>query len=302
MRSVNFFATCLLATTVAAQDAPLSSDTLSDGYEVVLDSDSLAATFTYSTGDVVLADGAATLHLPDSFKFLGGEQARQLVVDIWENPPEIADKLLGVISYADAGVFDARSAFIVYFDPIGHVSDADADNIDYGTMLKDMLGQDSLDNAQRTAQGYDALWLVGWASPPFYDQQHKALHWAKEMHQDGGEDNILNYNLRVLGRRGVLIINGVSSMSKLEEMRKEVKVMIDLVAFNDGYRYDQFDPDTDPVADRDIGGLIDGNVKEKFASVLKLLLKVAAIALASLIAIVALIVFLIRRKRSTPVH
>ncbi len=300
MRFLAILTTALLAFPLSAQDSTAYTDSLFEDIDVALNTDSIEATFEYQFGAVQVAEGAVTLNLPDSFKFLGGEQARQLVVDLWENPPVIADKLLGVISYADAGAFDARSSFIVYFEPIGYVSDEDADGIDYDSMLNDMLKEDSLENAQRLADGYSALWLVGWASPPFYDKKAKVLHWAKEMRQDSTEDNVLNYNIRVLGRRGVIIINGVTGMARLEEMKAEVPVMIDLVAFNDGHRYDQFNAATDEVADRSVGGLIDGKVKEKFASVLKLLLKVAAIALVSLIAIVTLIVFLVRRKKKAP--
>lgn len=300
MRSPTVLSLVLLSLPLAAQDGLSSADSLFEEPAVVLNTDSIEATFQYQFGALQVAEGAVSLNLSDSFKFLGGDQARQLVVDLWENPPSIADKLLGVISYADAGAFDPRSSFIVYFDPIGYVSDADADGIDYNSMLKDMLKEDSLENAQRTDEGYSALWLVGWASPPFYDKKAKVLHWAKEMRQDSVEDNVLNYNIRVLGRRGVIIINGVTGMSRLDEMKAEVPRMIDLIAFNDGHRYDQFNADTDEVADWGIGGLVDGKVKEKVVGTLKLLLKVAAIALVSLIAIVALVVILVRRKRKAP--
>lgn len=277
------------------------ADTLYDVYDAVsLNTDSLEATFVYQRGNVVIADGAATLSLPDSFKFLAGEQARQLVVDLWENPPSISDEIIGVVMYADAGAFDERSAFIVYYSPIGFVTDADADGIDYSAMLKDMLKEDSLENASRVEAGYDPLWLLGWASPPFYDKQAKVLHWAKEMRSTDSTDHVLNYNVRVLGRRGVLLINGISSMSRLPTVQQEIAVLTGAIAFNDGYRYDQFNAATDEVADWSVGGLIDGKVKEKMAGVLMLVLKTAAIGLVCLIVIVVLILWLVRRSRRSP--
>lgn len=301
MRFPTILTTTLLAFPVAAQDGTTPADTLHGAYdEAALDDGPSEATFEYQYGAVRLAGGVATLDLPDTFKFLGGEQARRLVVEVWENPPSIADKLEGVILYADAGAFDGRSAFIVYYDPIGYVSDEDADGIDYDAMLKNMLKEDSVENVQRVAEGYDALELVGWASPPFYDKQAKVLHWAKEMRLEDGDDNVLNYNIRVLGRHGVIIINGISGMSRLDMMDREVPVMIGLTSFNDGYRYDQFNAATDRVADRGVGGLIDGRVKERFMSALKLFVKVAAIALVCMVAIVALIIFLVRRGRKAP--
>ncbi len=300
MRPSALLISALLAFTAGAQNASDSTEAIFETLDLddgSVNTDSLEATFQYQTGDLLIADGVVTLHLPDSLKFLAGDQARQLIIDLWGNPPTIADELAGVIMYADAGAYDERSAFLVYFDPIGYVSDEDADGLDYGKMLKDMLKEDSLENAQRLDAGYDALELVGWASPPFYDKKVKALHWAKEMRSEGSEDNVLNYNIRVLGRRGVIIVNGLSTMSRLEIMQREVPAMIDIVGFADGHRYEQFNAKTDEVANWSVGGLIDGKVREKMAGMLKLLLKVAAIAVVSLVAIVALIVFLIRRKK-----
>ncbi len=293
------FGSMLYVPLLSAQDG--TSDSLYDVYDAVsLNTDSIEATFVYQRGNVVVADGAATISLPDSFKFLAGEQARQLVVDLWENPPSISDEILGVIMYADAGAFDERSAFIVYYSPIGFVTDADADGIDYTTMLRDMLKEDSLENAGREEAGYDPLWLVGWASPPFYDKQAKVLHWAKEMRSTDSTDHVLNYNVRVLGRRGVVLINGISTMARLRTVQQEMAVLTASTSFNDGYRYDQFNAATDEVADWSVGGLIDGKVKEKMAGVLMLILKTAAIGLVCLIVIVVLILWLVRRSRRSP--
>ncbi|MEI9946725.1 MAG: DUF2167 domain-containing protein [Chitinophagaceae bacterium] len=62
--------------------------------------------------------------------------------------------------------------------------------------------------------------MVGWAQPPFYDSKNKVLHWAKEL-QFGGEDlNTLNYDVRFLGRKGILSLNAVATIDQLPKVKK----------------------------------------------------------------------------------
>ena len=51
----------------------------------------------YQTGTVHLGDGMATVRLPESFRFLGPEGSRRLLVDAWGNPPEAATGVLGML-------------------------------------------------------------------------------------------------------------------------------------------------------------------------------------------------------------
>jgi uncharacterized membrane-anchored protein len=301
MRFTALLASLFLVSALPAQDSAATEE-LEVAYDAEMSGgyvDSLIAAFEYQQGAVDLAEGVATLQLPESFKFLGGEQARQLIEDVWENPPSITDKMLGAVLYADAGPYDGRTAWIVYYDPIGYVSDADAGGTDYDAMMRGLLKEDSTDNAQRVAEGYTPLVLEGWASPPYYDRERKVLHWAKEMSQEGDADNVLNYNIRVLGRRGVLILNGLSTMSKLEQVKAEVPVILDMTAFNDGHRYDQYNADTDALADQTVAGLIDGETREKVVGFVKMAAKIAIGVVLGMIVIVLLIWFLVvRRKRS----
>lgn len=127
-------------------------------------------------------------------------------------------------------------------------------------------------NPARIEQGYDAVQLVGWASAPFYDQNEKKLHWAKELKFGDSEDNTLNYNIRILGRKGYLVLNAIGDMSILPEFQKDVDQILAAVNFNEGHKYADFNPKLDKVAAYGIGGLIAGKVLAK-AGLLTLLLK-----------------------------
>lgn len=288
--------TALMPACLHAQDrTALYSDDGERDHEAYIDS--LIGAFTFVVGEVALAEGAATLTVPAGYKFLGAEQAEQLVVEVWENPPGIAEDLLGVVMPADAGVYDDVPSYILYYERIGYVRDEDADGIDYDAKLKEMLREDSIANEQRRADGYGSLLLVGWAAPPFYDKERKALHWAKEMVSESSDRNVLNYNIRILGRHGVLVINAVSGMDHLEKVQAELPLILSMARFNEGHRYEQFDPATDAVADQGLDGLIDGKTRERVKEVIGLAVKVAIGAFLGLLLLLIGIWFLFIRKR-----
>lgn len=287
-------ASLLDAQTDGASEA--TSDTV-DSEPVVTQAylDSIDASYTYQTGAVPIA-GVATLTLPPTYKFLDAAQSKQVMVDLWGNPPSVAEDMIGMIFPVDAGVYDDGFAFAIEYDSLGYVSDADADAIDYTLMLKDMMKEDSLEEIQRSAEGYDPLVLVGWADPPHYDKTHKALHWAQELDRMDSSAHVLNYNIRVLGRRGMLLLNAMGTMDHLDSVKTAIPTLLDMIAFDDGNRYDQFNPATDKVADWSIAGLIDGKLKEKIDGMLRIM-KIAGIAvLVFLVLVVIVVIVVVRRK------
>ncbi|MBK9176050.1 MAG: DUF2167 domain-containing protein [Flavobacteriales bacterium] len=293
------FALLLFTSGIAAQDS-LTAEELEEIYaeeQVYTEIDSLIDAFRFENGEIILADGVATLDVPERFKFLAAEQAYHLVVDVWENPPSITEDLLGVVMAADAGVYADVPSYILYYEPIGYVTDGEADGIDYAAKLKDMLKDDSLANAQRKEAGYSGLQLLGWASAPYYDKKRRVLHWAKEMRSEEADRNVLNYNIRILGRQGVLVINAVSSMDHLDEVKAVLPEILAMATFNDGYRYDQYDPLVDKLAEQGLDGLIDGKTRERVKEFASLLVKVAIGAFAGLLLIVLAIWYFFIRKR-----
>jgi uncharacterized membrane-anchored protein len=118
-------------------------------------------------------------------------------------------------------------------------------------------------NKTRVKEGYEAISIIGWAAKPFYDKDRKILHWAKELKFGNSEVNTLNYNVRVLGRKGVLILNAIATKADLPLVQKDINKVLDIVQFNDGYKYKDFDSSIDEVAAWTIGGLVAGKVLAK---------------------------------------
>ncbi len=226
----------------------------------------------YQSGKVTIGDKLATITIPDKFKFLGKEDTRFVLEKVWNNPPN--DGNLGLLMLKNEDPLNSTFSYAVTFSysDEGYIKDDDAKEINYDDLLKEMKSDMNEANEYRKKEGYGSLELIGWASKPFYDEKNKKLHWAKEIKFDGTEVNTLNYNIRILGRKGVLVLNIISDIDKLEIVKKDIDLILASTDFNDGNKYADFNPSLDKVAAYGIGGLIAGKVLAK-AGLLAILLK-----------------------------
>jgi uncharacterized membrane-anchored protein len=222
----------------------------------------------YQTGDVTLPNKVATLHLGDKYRYLDPMETNKLLM-AWGNESDTTTQ--GTIIPVDVEPFsDAGWAVILTYEDDGHIDDSDAAEIDYDGMLKDMKEGTEDHNAARKEAGFQAVHLIGWAEKPHYDASAKKLYWAKELDFEGSPAHTLNYDVRVLGREGVLSMNAVASMDQLEQIRSEMRPLIDVAEFNEGYRYADFDAKTDRMAEYGLGALIAAGVGAKLGLFAKL--------------------------------
>lgn len=225
----------------------------------------------YKTGVVELESGNATLTVPKGFRYLDKAQSIYVLTNLWGNPAD--SSILGMLIPENKGVLDNSGwAFTISFDEIGYVEDDDADDIDYDDLLKEQQKEFEEANPERIKQGFQPIEFVGWASAPYYDKDKKVLHWAKELKFGQDSLNTLNYNLRMLGRKGIFVVNAVASMHELSEVKTNIDKVIGCVSFKEGHKYADFVPDVDNVAAWTIGGLVAGKILTKvgfFALLLK---------------------------------
>jgi uncharacterized membrane-anchored protein len=218
----------------------------------------------YQTGEVTLKDGLATIRMPNSFRFLGPEGSRRLLTEGWGNPPEAADEVLGMLIPTSASpLSDEGWGIVITYDEDGYVNDSDAADINYDKLLEQMQEETVAANEARSDEGFEPVALVGWAEPPSYDAAAHKLYWAKDLVFGTSSDHTLNYNIRILGRRGVLVLNAVASMSQLGAIKSETKNLLTAVDFNEGHRYTEFLPGKDRAATYGIAGLIVGATAAK---------------------------------------
>jgi uncharacterized membrane-anchored protein len=254
-----------LALVSAAPAQDLDDPTLTSGQQEALAAmQDFLDSLDRRSGTIALGDDLATLELPDDFYFLDRDDAIRVLVDVWGNPPEEDDSLLGMLFPARYTPFDADSwAVTVEYTKDGHVSDSDAADIDYDEMLAEMQHDIRASNDDRVAAGYDPIELVGWAEPPHYSETSHKLYWAKELRFGDSPLTTLNYEIRALGRKGVLSMTFVAATEQLAEINENREAVLAMASFNDGQRYEDFDSNIDEIAAYGIGALIAGKVAAK---------------------------------------
>lgn len=224
----------------------------------------------FQDGQVALPGAKATLNLPASFRFLDAADAERVLSDFWGNPP--GSDAIGMLVPSQIPLTDVdRSwAIVLQYDDDGYVSDEDAQEIDYTSLLKDMQDDTKSSNDARRQQGFGTVELVGWAEPPRYDAAAHKLHWAKELAFEGEDQHTLNYDVRVLGRHGVLIMRAVAGIGQLPDIKPGMSEAITAVDFNQGARYADFDASSDRVAEYGLAALVAGGIAAKTGLLTKL--------------------------------
>jgi len=263
----------------------------------------LANRLKYQQGTIDLKNGLATINLPESFRFVDAAGTETLLTGIWGNPPS-GKKSLGMIVPAGFDPFDNDAwCVVIDYEEDGYVKDNDAEKINYTKLLKQMQEGLQQANAERVKSGYPSLELVGWAAAPRYDKETHKFYWAKELKfGDGKGENTLNYNLRILGRRGILVLNAVASMGQLPKIEAATPEILGMVDFNAGNRYADYTPGTDKLATYGLAALVAGGIAAKAGLFKGLLVALLALKKVLIIGVIAIIAFIKRifggRKQS----
>lgn len=240
------------------------------------------AAIPYQTGTVDYKD-IVSLKIPKGYKFIPQKEAQTIVTDFWKNPAD--PSVIGLLVPESYSLTHGNDwAFVLSYTEDGYVKDEDAKDLDYDQMMKDMQADEESSNKLRRDQGYENVYIKGWAAKPFYDNQRKMLHWAKKI-QFGDEalapdELTLNYDVRVLGRKGVLSMNAVASMGQLDSVNKHIPDVLAMASFKSGNAYSDFNPSMDKVAAYTVGGLIAGKLLAKTGILLLLLKNIKLVLLA----------------------
>lgn len=266
-----------------------------------MNAEEFVASLKFQTGKITLPGNIATLNLPSNFRYLPPADAERVLVQGWGNPP--GNPSLGMIFPAELSpLAEDGWGVVITYDKDGHVKDDDADSIKYDDLLKEMKEATLEASKERKKDGYGGIELVGWAEPPRYDKTSHKFFWAKELKfgDSKAEGNSLNYNIRVLGREGVLVLNAVATMKQLSTIKTEMPQIVEITNFTAGNSYNDFDSKTDKVAEYGLAALVAGGVAAKlgfFGKIFAFLLAFKKLLFIGLIAIGAGVMKLLGRNK-----
>jgi uncharacterized membrane-anchored protein len=210
-------------------------------------------------GTATIPEAEAQFNLGKSFYFLNAADAKKVVTDVWGNPPEQAEGVLGMVLPEGGNPASTWGAVITY-EKSGYVSDKDASATDYGKYVKQIQDGEADNNAQRQKAGYATTHLVGWAQPPSYDPASHTMIWARDLQFGSAKVDTLNYDVRLLGRHGVLSMNMVDTMPDLADIRVQAKQLAAAGSFVTGARYQDYQAGKDNKAAYGLAGLVAAGV------------------------------------------
>lgn len=230
----------LLGSFASAQTDDISQEVELSQAEYDLLVSEFMETLAPQTGTIDVSGIPATVSVPAGLVYYSKDDTKRVLEDLWGNAPGYDQ--VGMLAPEGGNFGDPETwAAILSFEKTGYVSDDDARDIDYSDLLRTLKKNTAAESKQNAAAGYPTLELVGWAKDPSYDANTHRLYWAKELVFDGyTDDPTLNYDMRILGRRGVLSINFVSNMSQIEAIEQAAPQVLEAPNFNEGEAYSDY--------------------------------------------------------------
>lgn len=191
--------------------------------------------------------GIAELEVPAGHVFLDGKTTRAMMESAGEP-----------VSGNEAGFLSPTNrAWAVYFqyDDCGYVKDDEKDKLDSAKLLKAIKQGNDEGNEYRKEHGNPPLEIIGWEQEPKYDATTHNLTWAIRATCQG--EQIVNYNTRLLGRKGVMEVILVCNPAELQKNLPDFNHMLAGYKFSSGESYTEYKPG-DKIAKYGLGALVLG--------------------------------------------
>jgi uncharacterized membrane-anchored protein len=191
----------------------------------------------------------AQIDVPEGYVFLGKEDTQKLL-QLLENPVSGQEQAI----VAPAG---EDNWFMVFeWDPVGWVDDAEKAELDAAALLESVQQGTAAGNEERAKHGWAPLEIIGWQEEPHYDDRTKNLTWAILAQSEGHK--IVNRNIKILGRRGVMTVTLVADPEQLAAVTPLTDQLLANYEFQKGNTYAEFVPGSDQIAKFGLGALVVG--------------------------------------------
>lgn len=201
-----------------------------------------------------------SMRLEPHLRFIDAEETVRIMIKDWGNPAAhvMEQNPLGMI-VDESFPKGSRWGIVITASHDGHVPDKDAPHMGGNNLLQILRKEYLRLNKQRKASGSAPVTSLHWALEPQYHAETHHITWAKELGFGQGGKRTLNYAVRILGRENAIHLNAVGPMDQLESITRSVQAVVAGSAFDDGYRYEDFNPLYHRTADYGLKGLVAGH-------------------------------------------
>mgnify|MGYP001075941143 CR=1 FL=1 len=186
--------------------------------------------FQWKTSGTGALGARAEIDVPLGYRFIDGEQTSRFLEGLGNISSREELGLIGDVSLEWFVVF--------FFDDIGYVKDDEKDDLDAQAMAETVRNGLVASNQYRREQGIEEMFFDGWEVEPRFNASSKQLEWASRLRSASGTS--INYNTRVLGRKGVMRVILVTDEGALQEVMPAYQRVMQGFRFMDGERYAQY--------------------------------------------------------------
>lgn len=188
----------------------------------------------------------ASMALPEGYRFLNAAETRKFM-ELTQNIPSDEEYLLAPEN------MEWWTAFT--FAETGYVKDDET--LDPADLLASIKEGTELSNEERRKRGWETMSVTGWRFEPRYDKSTQLLEWAINAVNDADNAPIINYNTRLLGRKGVMEVVLVANPDGLDTAVSQLKTTLKGFSYNPGETYAEY-REGDHVAEYGLAALVAG--------------------------------------------
>ncbi len=146
-------------------------------------------------------------------------------------------------------------AVVFEFADVGFVKDDEKNDLNADKLLESYKKGAEQMNKSRAKSGRPPITVVGWDIPPKYDETTHNLEWA--IRGDIGGSPIINYNTRLLGRKGVMKVILICEPEQLPKTLPAFRNLLASYTYKTGETYAEYRPG-DKIAKYGLGALVVG--------------------------------------------
>jgi uncharacterized membrane-anchored protein len=195
------------------------------------DKESVLSKVKWQRGPCIGALGdIASIKVPEGYLFADGDDTR-LLMELMHNPTSGTE--LGFLAAADSNWF-----VVFEFDESGYIKDDEKDSLDADAILKSIQKGTEVANKERAKHGWAPLNVLGWQKAPSYNPVTNNLEWA--IRAESENHPILNWNTRLLGRKGVMRVTLVVDPEQYKETLPHFQSLLAGFGYNTGERYAEY--------------------------------------------------------------
>lgn len=225
---------------------------------------------------VVKLDSLAELTLPKEYGFLPADETKALLKLLGNDTQGI----MGAIASNPEVDANAQWFVLLTYNDSGHIMDDDAYDWNKNELLESIEEGTDAANKVRRERGFGELQILGWVNPPEYDSYTNRMLWSIKTLNEGASGPGINFNTLALSREGYMSMNLVTQLDRIQEDKVISDNLLSSLDFQPGYKYNEFNEDTDRLAEYGLAALITGVAAKKlgiFAIIIAFIIKFAKI-------------------------